>query len=587
MPFDGITVSAIATELKNIITESRIDKIHMPEKDEVIIVMRNYRGNYRLRISMNPAYPGIYLTNDSKKNPPAPPNFCMFLRKHIGGGIIRDVISYDFERYLGISIESRNELGDMQYKTLMVELTGRTCNIVLLNASGKILDSLKHIDTDMSSVREVMPARNYTFIPPQDKLSPAKVSPSDVLEIKGIPLEKALLQTIRGFSPVLCREVCHRAGIDSKTTIDSLNNNEIYAFSEALNNMLIEIINSSYDPCVVFNDEGLPIDFHGMALSQYPGIRKFTTLSRAVDFFISNKGGKARLNLKKSDLVKALSRNINRCRKKISLHAATVDSAESIELYQLAGELITANMHLIKPNMEKASLLNYYTGETIDVKLDPNRDAAQNAQRYFKKYKKAKSAVANSKEQMEQSRDELEYLESVEHTLSSVQTPDDIEEIRRELAAQGYIKKKHPRYKKKEPEQKFRPYRYVSSEGYEIFVGRNNAENDYLTFKFANSRDLWLHAKGIPGSHVIIRKKDKHEDLFPDKTISEASVIAAYHSKARNSGQVAVDYSEAKNIKKPNNSKPGMVNYFKYYSAYATADEKKIKELSQNTDTTA
>jgi predicted ribosome quality control (RQC) complex YloA/Tae2 family protein len=587
MPFDGITVSAIAAELKNTITESRIDKIHMPEKDEVIILMRNYKGNHRLKISMNPSYPGIYLTKTIKKNPPSPPNFCMFLRKHIGGGIIRDVISYDYERYIGISVESRNDLGDMQHKTLMVELTGRNCNLVLLNAAGKILDALKHVDADMSSVREVMPARNYVFIPPQDKISPSSVSYSDVLGLLDMPLEKALLTTIKGFSPVLCREICHRAGLDSKRSVNSLNKSETNAFSTTLDDILFIIRSESYYPCVVMNDIGLPIDFHCIPLEQYPDIKKFKFLSDAVDFFISNKGEKARLNLKKSDLTKALSRNISRCRKKISLHAATIDSADSIENFQLKGELITANMHLIKPNMDNASLLNYYTGETLDIKLDPNKDAAQNAQRYFKKYKKAKSAVENSKKQMEQAKNELEYLESVEHNLASARTPGDVEEIRRELAAQGYVKKKHPRYKKREPEQKFRPYRYVSSEGYEIFAGRNNVENDYLTFKFANSRDLWLHAKGIPGSHVIIRKKDKHEELFPDKTISEAAVIAAYHSKARNSGQVAIDYSEAKNIKKTGNSKPGMVNYFKYYSAYATADEDLVQNLMQNTDTTA
>ena len=202
MPFDGVTVRAITLELKNIIVESRIDKIHMPEKDEVIMIMRNFRGNHRLKISLNSAYPGIYLTQSPQKNPPSPPNFCMFLRKHIAGGIIKDVISYGYERYLGILIESRNELGDMQNKTLMIELTGRNCNLVLLNASGKILDSLKHIDSDMSSVREIMPARNYVFIPSQDKISPETATPHDVLAVEDTPIEKAILQNIQGFSPV-------------------------------------------------------------------------------------------------------------------------------------------------------------------------------------------------------------------------------------------------------------------------------------------------------------------------------------------------------------------------------------------------
>jgi len=580
MPFDGVTVRAEALELKNVICESRIDKIHMPEKDEVIMTMRNYRGNHRLKISMNSAYPGIYLTKAPQKNPQSPPNFCMFLRKHIGGGIIRDVISYDYERYLGILIESRNELGDMQKKTLMVELTGRNCNLVLLNASGKILDSLRHVDSDMSRIREIMPARNYVFIPSQHKISPETITPGQITAVEDTPVEKAMLQKILGFSPVLCREVCHRSNIDPGKSTDLLNKDEITRFSNSLNEILFDMNKGSFEPCVVLNDDGLPIDFHGLLLTQYPFIRTFDGINSALDYYFTNKGEKARLNLQKSDLIKAVARNTKRCKKKIAIHVGTVEKADSIERFQLMGELITANMHAIKPNMEKIELLNYYTGNLTEIKLDPNKDAAQNAQRYFKKYKKAKRAIANSQVQLKQSQDELNYLESVEHSLTAVANPEDVTEIRRELAAQGYIKKKHPKYKKKEPELKFKPFRYISSEGYEIFVGRNNVENDYLTFKFANSRDLWLHAKGIPGSHVIIRKKDKREELFPDRTISEAAIIAAYHSRAKNSGQVAVDYSEAKNIKKPNNSQPGMVNYFTYYSAYATADESIVRALS-------
>lgn len=580
MPFDGVTVRATALELKKIINESRIDKIHMPEKDELMIIMRNHQGNHRLKISMNSAYPGIYLTNLSKENPLTPPNFCMFLRKHISGGIIRDIISYDYERYIGIVVESRSELGDMQTKTLIIELTGRNCNIILLNAAGIILDSFKHVDSDMSSVREIMPTRKYEFIPSQDKISPDIAKPIDVLKIKDSPITKAILQSIKGFSPILCKEVCYRSSIEEYTLTDSLTDEEKIRFAESFNEILIEIRNGSSLPCVIYNDSKIPIDFHCVQLKQYPNIKTFDTMNNALDFYFSNRGEKAQLDLKKTDLIKAITRNIKRCHKKISIHVANVEKAASIEEFKLLGELITSGIHSIKPNSEKVELLNYYTGEMIEIPLDPNKDAAQNAQKYFKKYKKGRSTVENSKLQLKEAQDELSYLESVEHNLNAAVTPEDVNEIRRELADQDYIKKKHPKFKKKETEQRFRPYKYISSEGYEIYVGRNNIENDYLTFKYANSRDLWLHAKGIPGSHVIIRKKDKHEELFPDKTISEAAVIAAYHSRARNSGQIAVDYSEAKNIKKPGNSNPGMVNYFVYFSAYATADESLINKLS-------
>lgn len=580
MPFDGVTVRATALELKNIICESRIDKIHMPEKDEVIILMRNYKGNHRLKISMNSAYPGIFLTKKIKKNPMTPPNFCMFLRKHISGGIIRDIIAYDYERYLGILVESRSELGDMQNKTLMIELTGRNCNIVLLNASGKILDSFKHVDQAMSSVREVMPARDYVFIPNQNKKSPNSVVSGDVFKVENTPIERALLQTITGFSPVLCREVCYRSSVDTDKPTDSLTVEEKAKIATTLDDMLFNMRKGSFEPCVAFKGKKSPADFHSIRLSQFSILKDFNTINEALDYYFSNRGDKAQLNLQKSDLTKAVSRNKKRCKKKISIHVSTVEKEDTIGKFQLMGELITSNMHSIKSHTETIDVLNYYTGQMIEIKLDPNKDAATNAQKYFKKYKKAKSAVANSKVQLKQAQNELSYLESVEHNLNSALSSEDIVEIRRELATQGYIKKKHVKYKKKEPEQKFRPIKYISSEGYEIFVGRNNVENDYLTFKYANSRDLWLHVKGIPGSHVIIRKKDKKEELFPDKTISEAASIAAYHSKAKNSGQVGVDYSEIKNIKKPGNSQPGMVNYFKYHSAHVTPDEELISKLS-------
>lgn len=579
MPFDGVTVRAAALELKSIINESRIDKIHMPEKDEVIVMMRNYKGTHRLKISMNPAYSGIYLTDLSKENPLSPPNFCMFLRKHISGGIIRDILSYDYERYIGIVIESRSELGDMQHKTLIIELTGRNCNIILLNASGVILDSYRHIDSDISSVREIMPARKYEFIPSQDKVSPEEAKIEDVFKIEDASLSNAILKAIKGFSPILCKEVCYRADIDENKSTDVLTDIERLRLTESFNEMLSEIKQGSSNPCVVFNEKKQPVDFHSIKLSQYPDVQTFGSLNKALDYYFSNRGEKAQLDLKKTDLVKAISRNIKRCQKKISIHVANVEKADSIENFKLTGELITSSIHRIKPNTDKIEVLNYYTGEMIEIALDPNKDAARNAQVYFKKYKKGRSAVENSKLQLKDALDEISYLESVEHNLSAAVSPDDVNDIRRELSALDYVKKKHPKYKKKEAEQKFRPYRYISSEGYEIYAGRNNIENDYLTFKFANSRDLWLHAKGIPGSHVIIRKKDKHEELFPDKTISEAAVIAAYHSRAKNSGQIAVDYSEAKNIKKPGNSKPGMVNYFVYFSAYATADETLVKKL--------
>ncbi|MFO7610914.1 MAG: NFACT RNA binding domain-containing protein [Clostridia bacterium] len=579
MPFDGITVNAIAIELQKEITGSRIDKIFMPERDEVVLSLHNYGVTRRLRISLNPSHPGIFLTGAGSINPPSPPNFCMFMRKHISGGIIRDVNNYGYERYLSISIESKSDLGDMQNKTLMVELTGRNCNLILMNSSGKILDALKHIDSAISSVREVMPARDYVFIPSQGKLSPDSATPGDILDKSDTPLEKALISKVTGFSPVLCREICSRSKIDPGKSVVNLSATEENFFRAAFGDILLDIRTQRFSPCVVLDDAGLPADFHALRLTQFPNIREFSRLSDAIDFNYLKKSEITGTNYGKAELRKAISRNIERCRKKIAIHANTSDNADAVDEFRVAGELITANIHQIQVNSCKAELFNYYTGEYTTVALDPNKDAPANAGKYFKKYRKAKSALLNSRIQMEDAVSELEYLESVEHNLAACTGADEVDQIRKELSEQGYIKKKHPKFVKKAKEAGFRPIRYISSEGYEIFAGRNNFENDYLTFKFANSRDLWLHAKGTPGSHVIIRKKDKKEELFPDKTISEAAVIAAYHSKAGKSGQTAVDYSEIKNLRKPNNAKPGMVNYSLYFSAYATPDEELVSKL--------
>ncbi len=582
MPFDGITVRALAHELNPVVAGSRIEKISMPAHDDIILQLHGYGKSRKLRINMNPSNPGMYVVEDAPSNPPVPPNFCMFLRKHISSGMIEKVFSTDYERYISISIQSRNDLGDMQNKTLIVELTGRNSNVVLINASGKILDALRHVDESMSSVREIMPARPYSFLPPQDKAAPEDASAEAVLSNPGKPLDKALLHNIKGFSPVLCREVCNRAGIDPKKSTGSLSVEEKTAFAKSLEKMLSDICGNSYSPCVVKDASGNPSDFHALALTQYPKTTDFESLNAALLFYFTNTAGNSQLGSLKSGLLKTVSKNMERCKKKISIHAAVEDRSDEVEEYRLYGELINANLHSIRSNSPEVELLNYYTGENVTVSLDPNLDAAQNAQRYFKKYKKHKSAVENAAIQMEDAKNELEYLQSVEHALDISGTREEIDEIKSELVSQDYVKQKSKKRKKGGDQPGFNPVRYVSSEGYEIYAGRNNRENDRLTLKFANSRDLWLHVKSIPGSHVIVRKKDRKEDFFPDLTISEAAVVAAYHSKARNSGQTAVDYTLVRNVKKPANAKPGMVNYFEYHSAYATADEELIKKLKSD-----
>lgn len=579
MPFDGITVRALANELNNTVAGCRIEKIFMPTHYDIILHLHGYGKSHKLRINLNPSNSGMYLIKDVPSNPPVPPNFCMFLRKHISSGVIEKVFSINYERYISILIRSRNDFGDMQNKTLIVELTGRNSNVVLLNDSDKILDALRHVDESMSSVREIMPARPYSFLPPQDKPAPEDASAQIVLADSEKRLDNALLHNIKGFSPILCREVCYRAGIDHKRIAASLSYSEKIIFAESLEKMLSHICENKYSPCVVRDGTGKLKDFHAIELTQYGDRDGFDDLNSALFYYFANSAVTSQVKSVKSSMLKMLSKNIERCEKKIAIHAAIANRADSIDEYQLYGELINANLYSIEKNSSKVNLLNYYNGEYVDIALDPDLDGARNAQRYFKKYKKMKSAVENASIQMADAKNELEYLESVEHSLEASETREDIDDIRGELISQGYIKKKHKRRKKKEDKVGFNPIKYISSEGYEIYAGRNNRENDRLTMKFANSQDLWLHVKSIPGSHIIVRKKDRSEEFFPDQTISEAAIIAAHHSKARNSGQVPVDYTLVRNVKKPVKAKPGMVNYFNYSSAYAMADEQLIKKL--------
>jgi len=579
MPFDGVAVRALAHELKDRISDSRIERISMPSRNEVVLSLRKYGKNIRLYISVNPSAPAVFIADEVPSNPPVPPNFCMFLRKHIGGGIIRDVANYGFERYFSITIDTRSSLGDMVERKLMIELTGRNCNLILLNESDVILDAVRHVDATVSSVREVMPARIYTFLPSQNKQSPDEAVAEKIIENQDLPAEKVILYGLTGFSPVLCREVCHRASVDPDMRVSAMSPASIQGFRKTLNGFLREITGYFMAPCIVRDASGKYRDFHCVTLSMYPGSIKFNNFNEVLSTYFLRKRKTEKTTVGKSDLIKAVKKNMDRCKKKIALHSGIIGREDGLADLRLYGELITANIHLIKPGFDSIDVLNYYDGTTVNIKLDPNKDAAGNAQRYYKKYKKTKSAIENSELQLKDAMDELSYLESVSHWLNSVEDPKEASEIRRELAAQGYIKKKHPKYKKKEETPRFRPHKYISSEGYEIFAGRNNYENDYLTFKFANSRDLWLHAKGIPGSHVIVRKKDRKLDLFPDTTITEAASIAVYHSKAKNSGKTAVDYSEVRNIKKPSGAKPGMVNYFDYFSTYALPDEELIKKL--------
>lgn len=586
MPFDGIVAKSIVDELTEKLSSGRIEKVFQPEADEIVLLVRAWNKNHKLVLSASANYPRIHITEAVKENPAAPPVFCMLLRKHLCGGRILSFEFNDYERIIGIVIEAANELGDISEKKLVIEIMGRYSNIILLNSENKILDSIKHIDADISSVREVMPARPYVLPPAQNKLSPAILNTGLLLEgldSSAQTVDKFLLEHIKGFSPLLCREACYRAGIDGRTGAAVLETDKRSSLKITLDEMVQEILQSKYAPCVLFEDEQRqkPLDFHCLGIRQYMHVITLESISVVLDTFYSSRDNAERLRQKKSDLYKVLNSSIDRCTKKLAIQQETLRDVADREKLKLFGELITANIYAIPQNVKSVSLLNYYSesGEHVDIPLDPNLLPQENAQRYYKKYTKAKSTYKYTTRQLEDSQKELEYLESVLQLLDNCTALREMDEVRQELAEQGYmILKKKPAAKKHSA--MIEPLRFKSSDGFDIFIGKNNKQNDYLTLKLAQSNDIWLHTKNIPGSHVIIKRNGLD---IPDKTLEEAAALAAWHSKARMSSNVSVDYTTVKNVNKPSGAKPGMVIYVNYKTAVVTPEKVLVDKLQPET----
>ncbi len=583
MPFDGVVVKNVVNELSDILISGRIEKIYQPESDEIYMTVRAKGQNFKLILSANASYPRIHLTNNSKENPATPPVFCMLLRKHLSGGKIMGFEFHDFERIVTVNIENISELGDYTLRKLVIETMGKHSNIILLNNEDKIIDSIKHIDSDISSVREVMPARPYILPPQQDKTSPAVLDIDNLyekaIEQDSIRISKYLLSRIKGFSPLLCDEVCYRAGIDAKAYVSDLSNEALEKLKQATKSIINKILSSDFTPNIIWNNHKheKPIDFHSLPMTQYGNIESIPSISSVLDAFYAARDNADRLIQKRSDITKVLNNGIDRCNKKTSIHRDKLREVADREKYKLFGELITANIHCIPKNAKMVSLLNYYSenNEYMEITMDDTMLPQENAQAYFKKYAKAKSAYSYTCEQLENSIKELEYLESVLHNLETVASINEIEEIREELIGQGYILSRKKRAVKK-GNKASSPHLYKSSDGYDIYVGKNNIQNDYLTLKMSSSNDMWLHTKNIPGSHVII-KKNKGD--FPDSTLLEAAMLAAYHSKGKSSSHIEVDYTQIKNVKKPNGAKPGMVIYVNYKTIIVTPEEHIIEEL--------
>ena len=563
MPFDGIVAKAVADELNTKLSGGRIFKIYQPERYTLIFHIRSNNTSYKLLLNCNANSARIHLTDLDLENPTSPPMFCMLLRKHLMGGTITTVECSDFERIINLYVESSDELGDKSIKKVIIEIMGRHSNIILVNSNGIIIDAVKHIGKDINRVREIMPARTYVLPPPQDKIFPTGLDTDGFVQTvrnENGSISKVLLNKIKGFSPLLCREICHRAGIDPDIPAKEIGYEKSLVLADVLKDFTESLENKKYYPTVVIDsDSGKAVDFHVVKLTQYGSYKEYDDISGAIDSYFKHTAVKEHIKTKSSDLIKIVRQNIERCEKKINIHVSTIDENSNMDTLRLYGELITANIHLLKKGMTQCSLLNYYEPEEtyVNIELDENLTPQENAQRYFRKYSKAKAAHAYAAEQLKIAKRELDYLENVLFNLEEANSPEEVEDIREELRSQGYIRKTNRQSKSP---QKSSPHSFTSSEGYQIWVGRNNVQNDELTLRFAKPDDLWLHAKNIPGSHVIVRVPGP----IPEKTLVEAASLAAWFSKARNSSKVQIDYTRAKYVRKPSGAKPGMVVYVNY-----------------------
>lgn len=584
MPFDGIVTKCIVNELNQLLSGGRVEKVFQPENDEIVLLVRSSGKNYRLVASANANYPRLHITTAQKENPQTPPVFCMLMRKHLGGGKLLGITFHDYERVISINVESVNELGDLSVKRVVVEIMGKYSNIILLNSEDKIIDAVKHIDSDISSVREIMPARQYFLPPAQDKQLPENISPSallnsDVTTAKNI--ESLLLNSIKGFSPYTCRDICANAGVNSKTPLADLLNTDKVNLNSALSNYINKIKNNDFEPCIVYQDINLlhPIDFYCFK-PQTGYIQQYDHLSSALDDFYARRDTNERLGQKKGDVVKIIKNSIDRLEKKISIFTDKLRDVADREKLKLFGELITANIYCIPSGAKSVKVLNYYSEneEYVEIPLNEYRSAQDNAQRYFKQYSKAKSTHINVTKQLQEAQSELQYFESVKTMLDNCSTKQEIDEIRQELIDQGYMRSSSRNSKKKQ-DKPSSPLEFTSSDGFQILVGKNNRQNDLLTLKTAASYDIWLHTKNIPGSHVIIRTQ--RQDV-PDSTLLEAANLAAYHSSAKMSYNVPVDYTIVKNVKKPSGAKPGMVIYESFKTINVTPDETKVLNLKHS-----
>ena len=578
MAFDGIKVSCLRKELAETLTGGRITKIVQSEADELLLTIKNNGEQYRLLLSASASLPLVYLTDKNKPAPMTAPGFCMLLRKHLGGGRIVAVTQPSLERILHFQIEHLDEMGDLCRKTLIVELMGKHSNLIFCKEDGMILDSIKHVSLAVSSVREVLPGRPY-FIPhTQDKLDPLTCPPGKMVTAiceKPVPLSKAIYTTLTGFSPVIAEELCFRASLESARPAGALEEAE----REMLEHQLLRLVESvqagDFEPHIYYKEGKEPVEFSAVPLTLYGDLEaeSFSSVSALLETYYASKNTLTRIRQKSSDLRRIVQTALERSRKKYDLQSRQLSDTEKREKYKIWGELIHTYGYGVPEGAKSMQALNYYTNEEITIPLDPTLSAQENAKKYFDKYGKLKRTFEAVTKLLAETGAEVEHLESIQTSLDMALSEEDLVQIKEELVESGYIRRKGGGKKVKITS---RPYHYISGDGFDIYVGKNNYQNEELTFQLATGNDWWFHAKGVPGSHVIVKT---HGQELPDRTFEEAGRLAAYYSKNRGGDKVEIDYVQKKQVKKPGGSRPGFVVYYTNYSLMIDSDISGIRQV--------
>ena len=587
MPLDAATLTGVVAELRPVVENAKIDKIFQPAKDELMFLLRTQKGNCKLLVTANPAHPRIQLTESRRENPATPPMFCMLLRKYLSGSRILSITQPPMERLVDLELETLNELGDRVTMHLILEAMGRRSNLILTTQDGHIVDCIHRVDTEMSELRPVLPGMLYRLPPVrEDKLNPLELSFDRIAGLfYEAPQERKLtdwlMDHFSGLSPLLCRELVCQATDGVDTRISELNPCANDTFLQSFWGFLENVRAGKLIPCALYQ-QGKPKDFSCLYLYQY-GLsmecRTYPSFSLLLDEFYSAREQAERVRAKGQQLLKTLTNARNRTARKIAQQEKELAAAANREQYRVYGDLITSNLYQMGKGEKALTCENYYDPEykPITIPLDPLITPQQNAAKYYKKYTKAKTADRILTEQLEKGRKELDYLESVLEAVNRAEGEKDLAEIRQELEDTGYVRRKKVGNGKKAPKRvRGGPMEFRSSSGMRISVGRNNTQNDQLTCKLADRRDLWFHTQKIHGAHVILWCEGQQPDL---QSVTEAAILAATYSQASEGGHVPVDYTSVKYVKKPGGARPGMVIYTTYQTAYVDPDKKLAEQL--------